>query len=33
MLAGFASMLYYTVGYSYLDEAVSKKKVPLFLGE
>ncbi|XP_069992440.1 solute carrier organic anion transporter family member 74D isoform X1 [Penaeus vannamei] len=31
MLAGFASMLYYTVGYSYLDEAVSKKKVPLFL--
>ncbi|KAK7075238.1 hypothetical protein SK128_013125 [Halocaridina rubra] len=31
MLAGFASMLYYTVGYSYLDEAVCKDRVPLFL--
>lgn len=31
MLAGFASMLYYTIGYSYLDEAVTKDKVPLFL--
>ncbi|XP_064116181.1 solute carrier organic anion transporter family member 74D-like isoform X2 [Macrobrachium nipponense] len=31
MLAGFASMLYYTIGYSYLDEAVRKDKVPLFL--
>lgn len=31
MLAGFASLLYYTIGYSYLDEAVSKKKVPFFL--
>ncbi|XP_068244719.1 solute carrier organic anion transporter family member 74D-like [Palaemon carinicauda] len=31
MLAGFASMLYYTIGYSYLDESVRKDRVPLFL--
>ncbi|XP_069178029.1 solute carrier organic anion transporter family member 74D isoform X1 [Procambarus clarkii] len=31
MMAGFASLMYYTVGYTYLDEAVSKKKVPIFL--
>ncbi|XP_042209705.1 solute carrier organic anion transporter family member 1C1-like isoform X2 [Homarus americanus] len=31
MLAGFASLMYYTIGYTYLDEAVSKKRVPIFL--
>lgn len=30
MLCGVASLLYYTVGHSYLDEAVSKEKVPIY---
>lgn len=31
MLAGVASLLFYTIGYSYLDETVAKDKVPLLL--
>ena len=33
MFAGVASLLYYTIGYSYLDESVPKEKVPIFLGK
>ncbi|KAK3870976.1 hypothetical protein Pcinc_023849 [Petrolisthes cinctipes] len=31
MLAGLASLLYYSVGYTYMDDAVSKDKIPVFL--
>ncbi|XP_045136417.1 solute carrier organic anion transporter family member 74D-like isoform X2 [Portunus trituberculatus] len=31
VLAGLASLMYYTVGHTYLDDAVRKDKVPLFL--
>ena len=33
MLLGCGNLVYYTVGYSYLDEAVSKEKAPLFFGK
>ncbi|KAK4318476.1 hypothetical protein Pmani_010518 [Petrolisthes manimaculis] len=31
MLAGLASLLYYSIGYTYMDDAVSKDKIPVFL--
>lgn len=31
VLAGVASLMYYTIGHTYLDDAVTKDKVPIFL--